>query len=132
LPHIIVELSANLQPEISPRHLVGALHAAALETGVFPLGGLRTRAEVRDVFLVADGDPGNGFVAVVVRMGQGRDEATRRRVAEALMGVLERETAEVFRTRGLGLTVEVQEIDGAAALKTNNLHERILAKAAAA
>jgi 5-carboxymethyl-2-hydroxymuconate isomerase len=47
------------------------------------------------------------------------------------MTVLEQETAEAFNTRGLGLTVEVQEIDGTASLKTNNLHERIRSGSAA-
>jgi 5-carboxymethyl-2-hydroxymuconate isomerase len=131
LPHVIVEYSANLERDVSPRQLVDALHRAALETGVMPIGGLRTRAERRDVYAVADGDPENAFVAVLVRLGQGRDAETRRRVAEDLMRVLERETAEAFKTRGLGLTVEVQEIDGTASLKTNNLHERVRRGAAA-
>ena len=125
MPHVIVEYSANLERDVSLRRLVDSLHAAALATGVMPIGGLRTRAERRDVYAVADGDPENAFVAVLVRLGQGRDAETRRRVAEALMTVLEQETAEAFNTRGLGLTVEVQEIDGTASLKTNNLHERI-------
>ena len=131
MPHVIVEYSVNLEAQVSPRRLVDGLHAAALATGVFPMGGLRTRAERRDVFAVADGDPDNAFVAVVARIGEGRDAETRKRVAAALMAVLERETAEAFRTRGLGLTVEVQEIDGTASLKTNNLHERLSRGAAA-
>lgn len=131
MPHIIVEYSANLEDQVSPQRLVDALHSAALGTGVLPVGGLRTRAERRDVYAVADRDPANAFVAVLVRMGQGRDAPTRLRVAETLMAALERETAEAFRMRGLGLTVEVQEIDGAASLKTNNLHERVRAKEAA-
>lgn len=124
MPHITVEYSANLEAQVSPRRLIDAIHRAALETSVFPIGGLRTRAERRDVYAVADGDPDNAFVAVVARIGEGRDAATRKRVAAALMAVLEAETVEAFRTRGLGLTVEVQEIDGTASLKTNNLHER--------
>ena len=124
MPHIIVEYSANLEDLVSPRHLVDAIHEAALATGVFPIGGLRTRAERRDVYAVADGDPENGFVAIIARSGEGRDTETRKRVAAELMRVLERETAEAFRARGLGLTVEVAEIDGTASLKTNNLHER--------
>ncbi|MBV9078716.1 MAG: 5-carboxymethyl-2-hydroxymuconate Delta-isomerase, partial [Methylobacteriaceae bacterium] len=128
VPHIIVEYSANLDGAISPRRLVNGLHAAALETGVFPLGGLRTRAERRDVFAVADGDPEHGFVAIRVRIGAGRDAATRRRVAEALMAVLETETRDAFAARGLALSVEVEEIDPAASLKRNNLHERLGAK----
>lgn len=129
MPHIVVEYSANLEPQVSPRRLVDALHEAALATGVFPIGGLRTRAERREVYAVADGDPDNAFVAVLARIGEGRDAQTRKRVAEELMLALERETAEAFRTRGLGLTVEVQEIDGTASLKTNNLHERIARRA---
>ncbi len=128
MPHIIVEYSANLESALSPRLLVDALHRAALETGAFPIGGLRTRAERRDVYAVADGDPDNAFVAVVARIGAGRDASTRRRVAEDLMRALERETATAFVSRGLGLTVEVQEIDGTASLKTNNLHERMARK----
>ena len=131
MPHIIVEYSANLEAEVSPRALVDALHRAALETGVFPLGGLRTRAERRDVYAVADGDPDNAFVAVVARIGAGRTAETRQGVAAALMAVLERETSAAFRRRGLGLTVEVGEIDGTASLKTNNLHERLRRGAAA-
>ena len=130
MPHIIVEYSTNLEANVSPRRLVDALHRAALDTGVFPLGGLRTRAAPREIYAVADGDPGNAFVAVVARIGAGRDADTRGRVAAALMAALEAETADAFRTRGLGLTVEVQEIDPTASLKRNNLHERMQRKEA--
>jgi 5-carboxymethyl-2-hydroxymuconate isomerase len=92
---------------------------------------LRTRAARRDIYRIADGDPDNAFVAILARIGEGRDAATRQRVAKALMAVLESETAGAFATRGLGLTVEVQEIDGTASLKTNNLHARIEARRAA-
>lgn len=129
MPHIVIEYSANLEDEVRPMRLVEALHAAALETGVFPLAGLRTRAARREHYLVADGDPENAFVAVSVRIGEGRDAATRRRVAEALMATLERETAEASQRRGLALSLDVSEIDGTASLKTNNLHERLKARA---
>ena len=131
MPHITVEYSANLEEQVPPRRLVDAIHRAALETGVFPIGGLRTRAERRDVFAVADGHPDNAFVAIVARIGAGRDVGTRKRVAASLMAVLEAETVQAFQTRGLGLTVEVQEIDSTTSLKINNLHERIKKKEAA-
>ena len=131
MPHITVEYSANLEEQVPPRRLVDAIHRAALETGVFPIGGLRTRAERRDVFAVADGHPDNAFVAIVARIGAGRDVGTRKRVAASLMAVLEAETVQAFQTRGLGLTVEVQEIDSTTSLKINNLHERLKKKEAA-
>jgi len=125
VPHIIVEYSANLEAHVSPQQLVNKLHAAALATGVFPIGGLRTRAERRDVYAIADGNPENLFVAVIARLGEGRDPETRKRVAAELMRVVESETAAIFQHRGIGLTVEVQEIDSTASLKVNNLHERL-------
>jgi len=129
LPHIVIEYSANLEGELAPMRLVEALHTEALETGVFPLAGLRTRAERRELYLIADGDPDHIFIAVTVRIGQGRDAATRLRIAEVLMAVLERETAEIFPRRGLALSLDVSEIDGTASLKTNNLHQRLKARA---
>jgi len=127
---VVVEYSANLETQVPPRRLVNALHQAALKTGVFPIGGLRTRAERRDIYAIADGDPDNAFVAVSVRIGEGRSAETRRQVAATLMDVLVGETEEAFRTHGLALSVEVEEIDPTASLKVNNLHERMARKQA--
>ena len=131
MPHIVVEYSANLEPHVSVRRLVDEIHKAALATGVFPIGGLRTRAERRDIYAVADGDPEHVFVAILARIAVGRDEATRRRVAEDLLRVLERETAELFRARGVALSVDIQETDAAGSAKTNNLHQRLKREGAA-
>jgi 5-carboxymethyl-2-hydroxymuconate isomerase len=129
MPHITVEYSANLEPEVAIQELLVGLHHEALDTGVFPIGGLRTRAERRDLYVIADGDPEHGFIAVLVRIGEGREAETRKDVAARLMAVLERQTAEARQRRGLALSVEVQEIDGTASLKVNNLHERMQARA---
>lgn len=131
MPHIVVEYSANLEPHVSPQRLVDGLHRAALATGVFPIGGLRTRAARRDVYAIADGDPEHVFVAVQAWIGPGRDDATRKRVAEDLMRVLEAETAELFAARGTALSVDILELDPAGSAKMNNLHERLKAKAGA-
>ncbi len=131
MPHIIVEYSANLEADVAIPELIDALHQTALGTGVFPIGGLRTRAERRDIYAVADRAPDNAFLAIVARIGAGRDAETRKRVAEALLGTVAELTRDAFRQRGLGITVEVQEIDPTASLKLNNLHERITKKEAA-
>ena len=51
MPHVIVEYSANLAAAVEIKSLLAALHEAALETGVFPAGGIRTRAERRDEYI---------------------------------------------------------------------------------
>lgn len=125
MPHLIVEYSRNVEEDVVPRDMLERLHAAMIETKVFPLGGIRVRAAPRDLYIVADGDPQNAFVAVTLRIGRGRDEATRQRVSETLMASLADVTSSAFAKRGLSLSVEIQEIDEAGASRKNNLHERL-------
>ncbi|HMN72885.1 MAG TPA: 5-carboxymethyl-2-hydroxymuconate Delta-isomerase [Rhodoblastus sp.] len=130
MPHVIVEYSANLEEDVAPRELIERVHATILGTGVFPIGGVRTRAERRDLYRVADGDPANAFCAILIRIGRGRDEETRKRVSQAVLATLADVTAEAFKKRGLSLSVEIQEIDEAGATRKNNLHERLKGKTA--
>lgn len=132
MPHVIVEYSANLEEDVSPRDLIDRVHATILETGVYPIGGVRVRAERRDLYKVADGDPMNAFCAILIRMGRGRDEETRTRVSKAVLATLADVTAGAFAKRGLSLSVEIQEIDEAGASRKNNLHERLKGRAGAA
>ncbi len=132
MPHLIVEYSANLEGTVDIRALVDAVHTAALETGVFPIGGLRTRAERRDVFAVADRHADNGFIHVQARIGAGRSPEVRQKAAEHLFAAVKRVTADAFANRPLGLTLEVVEMDPIGALKHNNLHDIVAARQAKA
>jgi 5-carboxymethyl-2-hydroxymuconate isomerase len=129
VPHITVEYSANLQEAVSIAKLVDHVHRAVLATGTFKLGAVRTRAEGRDIFVIADGDPQNAFINVIARIGRGRPPEKRRGLGEAIMAVLDRETATLGRSRGLALSVYIEEIDEDGALRKNNLHARMEAKA---
>ena len=128
MPHLIVEYSANLERDIDIHELVAALHAAALETGVFPIGGIRTRAARRDVYAIADSHPDNSFIHVQARIGAGRSPEVRLKAAAHIFGTLKSETARVFAERPLGLTFEIVEIDPVGSLKHNNLHEIVEAR----
>lgn len=128
MPHLIVEYSANLEPDVDIQRLVAAVHAAALETGVFPIGGIRTRAERRDIYRVADSHPDNAFIHVQARIGTGRTPEVRQKAAERIFATVKAETAKVFASRPLGLTFEIVEIDPVGSLKHNNLHEIVEAR----
>lgn len=125
MPHLIVEYSANLEDAMDLDGLMAKLRDGAVASGIFPLAGIRVRGERRDRYLVADGEPDNGFVHVTARIGQGRDTATRRRAAEALFEVLCSHMQPVFEVRGLGLSFELVEIDPETSRKKNNLHQRL-------
>lgn len=123
MPHLIVEYSANLEANVDIPRLVAAVHAAALETGVFPIGGLRTRAERREVYAIADNHADNAFIHVQARIGIGRTPEVRQKAAEHIFAAVKAETAKAFASRPLGLTFEIVEIDPVGSLKHNNLHE---------
>jgi 5-carboxymethyl-2-hydroxymuconate isomerase len=128
MPHITVEYSANLEKDIDIPALVHGIHQAVLASGVFEIGAVRTRAERRDVYEIADGAADNGFIHIEVDIAPGRDVTARQRVASAIMDAVSRATTTVFARSGLALSVEVREIDNSAALRLNNLHERMAAK----
>jgi 5-carboxymethyl-2-hydroxymuconate isomerase len=130
VPHIIVEYSANLEATVPIAALVADVHRAVLATGIFKLGAVRTRATRHDMFVIADGDPQNAFINVIARVARGRPAEKRRSLAEAIMAVLDQQTATSTRSRGLALSVYVEEIDEEGALRKNNLHARMEQKAA--
>lgn len=125
MPHLIIEYSANLEAEIDLDGLMRKLRDRAAGGGVFPLPGIRVRAARRDCYLIADGDPSHGFVHLTVRIGAGRDEATRRAQSQLLFDGLCEHLAPVQERRGLGISLEMVEIDPVGSLKKNNLHERL-------
>ena len=130
MPHLIVEYSANLEADIAPADLAAAIHAAALETGVFPIGGCRTRLDRRDTYVIGDGHADNRFIHVQARIGTGRTPEVRQKAAEHIFARLKAVTAETYAKRPLGLTLEIVEIDPVGSLKHNNLHEIIAARQA--
>ena len=129
MPHLIVEYSANIEGELKLDALMSRLRDCAVDTGVFPLPGIRVRGARRDRFVIADGDPEHAFVHVMVRVGHGRPVEVRRQVADRLFGVLCEHLEEAATRRGLGLSLEIQEIDPVGSLKRNNLHDRLAARA---
>jgi 5-carboxymethyl-2-hydroxymuconate isomerase len=125
MAHILIEYSANLAERIDLPQLLRALHASALATGIFPIGGVRTRAYEAEHYRIADGHPDNAFVHTMLRVGHGRDVETRKRACEAIFGTLCDQLADLFERMPLGLSLEMQEIDPVLTLKKNNLHEYV-------
>jgi 5-carboxymethyl-2-hydroxymuconate isomerase len=131
MAHIIIEYSANLAERIDFPKLLEAVHTSALATGVFPIGGMRTRAYAAGHYRIADGHPDNAFVHTMLRVGHGRDVETRKRACDTIFATLCEQLAQLFERIPLGLSLEMQEIDPVLTLKKNNLHEYVKTRAAA-
>src|SRR5450631_2492572 len=85
MPHITVEYTANLKPEADIPGLLAKINGVMIaQDGVFPVGGIRSRAVELADYRVADGGADDAFVHVTVKIGAGRDEAVKKRTFDAL------------------------------------------------
>jgi len=125
LPHLIVEYSANIEDQIALDALLDKLHACALRTGVFPLGGLRVRAHRADAYRIADKAPENGFVHVTALIGHGRPLDVQQRAGEELFAALTKHLEPVYEKSPLAISLNVQEFHPVLNFKKNNLHEHV-------
>jgi 5-carboxymethyl-2-hydroxymuconate isomerase len=125
MPHAIIEYSANLEGQLDFPRFLTALRDSALATGVFPIGGVRVRAYRADHYVIADGHADNAFVHIMLRVGHGRDVATRKRACEAIFATACEQLAELYERIPLGISLEMQEVDQVLTFKQNNLHEYV-------
>src|SRR5580692_9335879 len=109
MPHLIVEYSANLDDQIDIQKLIEAVHQAALRTGVFEVAAVRTRAERRDYYVIADGHEDNAFVAISVRVAPGRPPETRKRLGQEIFDAACEFLQKTYDSTPIGISLEVQE-----------------------
>ena len=122
MAHFILEYSGNLAGKLDVPSLFRALHATAVETGVFPVGGIRFRAVRCDDYLIADGNPDNAFVHLSMKMGHGRTLEVRKAVGEKLFTSLCATLEPIFQRRPLGISFEISELGPELSFKKNNMH----------
>ncbi|HBH76691.1 MAG TPA: hypothetical protein DDY35_09550, partial [Acidimicrobiaceae bacterium] len=100
--------------------LVGVVHNAVVTNGIGPHGGVRTRAIVRNHYRVGDADPANAMIAVVARLGPGRDAQTKKVFIDEILDAAEAHTMGESDALDIAWSLEVQEID--AEFRVNRNH----------
>lgn len=131
MPHIWIEYSANLRPQLNVRALMKTVQDAAVDDGsVFPLAGARTRAVCIEDYLIVDGHPDNTFVHVTLKIGHGRDDAVKKRAADRVFAALQEALAPIMAARPLGISMQIEEADPVLNYKSNNYREYVKTRAA--
>jgi 5-carboxymethyl-2-hydroxymuconate isomerase len=125
MPHFRIEYSANLDAVVDMAEVVEVVRKAAVETGIFPLGGIRVRAVRCDHFAIADGNPDFSFLDMVVRLGEGRDLMTRQKAGEHIFEALSAYLDPVFAQSKFALSFDMQINDKDTSWKRNNIHEAL-------
>lgn len=128
MAHFIVEYSANLRFELDVNGLLSSMHGAIMETNIFPLGGVRLRAVRCEEFLAGDGDPDICFVHVTVKMGHGRPLDVRKAAGEHIFKAVCQVLAPIYKSRPMGISMEMTELDPDLNFKVNNVHDWLKSK----
>jgi 5-carboxymethyl-2-hydroxymuconate isomerase len=129
MPHFTIQYSANLDSRLDMAEVVEVVRRAAVETGIFPLGGIRVRAIRCEHYAIADGDSHHGFLDMVLRLGEGRDLVTRQRAGEDIFRALSDHLGPVFASTSLALSFDMQINDKETSWKRNNIHGALKVKA---
>ena len=130
MPHFTIEYSANLDDRVDMDKIVELVRKAAVETGIFPLGGIRVRAIRCEHYAIADGSPHSAFLAMLLRLGEGRDLAARQKAGEHIFKALSIHLDPVFAGSKFALSFDMQINDKETSWKRNNIHEALKAEAA--
>ena len=125
MPHFTIEYSANLDGRVDMGAVVELVRKTAVETGIFPLGGIRVRAIKCEHYAIADGRSNFGFLDMVLRLGEGRDLATRQKAGEHIFKVLSAYLDPVFADLKFALSFDMQINDKETSWKRNNIHESL-------
>jgi 5-carboxymethyl-2-hydroxymuconate isomerase len=129
MPHFTIEYSANIDALVDMGEVVEVVRKAAVETGIFPLGGIRVRAIKCEHYAIADGRPNFGFLDMVLRLGEGRDLATRKKAGEHIFKALSAQLDPVFASNKFALSFDMQINDKETSWKRNNIHEALKVEA---
>ena len=125
MPHFTIEYSANLEGRVDIAAVVELVRNAAVQTGIFPLGGIRVRAIKCEHYAIADGRRNYGFLDMVLRLGEGRDLPTRKQAGEHIFKTLSAYLDPVFANSKFALSFDMQINDKETSWKRNNIHDAL-------
>ena len=130
MPHFTIEYSANLDSQLDIGAVCEIVRKAAVETGIFPLGGIRVRAIRCEHYAIADARHDYGFLDMVLRIGEGRDLPTRKNAGEHVFQALSKHLDPVFAASKFALSFDMQINDKDTSWKRNNIHDALKVEAA--
>jgi 5-carboxymethyl-2-hydroxymuconate isomerase len=125
MPHFTIEYSANIDALVDMAAVVELVRNAAVQTGIFPLGGIRVRAIKCEHYAIADSRKSYGFLDMVLRLGEGRDLPTRKKAGEHIFKALSAYLDPVFANSKFALSFDMQINDKETSWKRNNIHEAL-------
>ena len=125
MPHFNIEYSRNLEQIVDMAALCNTLRLAGIETGVFPLAGIRVRAFACDFCSIADGDPKHGFIDISVRLRAGRTLDVKKGATHRIFEAAQAFLAPAMAHHSIALSLEIRDIDPDLSAKTGTIRDHL-------
>ncbi|WIY26603.1 5-carboxymethyl-2-hydroxymuconate isomerase [Parasedimentitalea psychrophila] len=125
MPHISLDYSANLELCVDMASLCDTLRCAAINTGSFPVAGVRVRAFAATHVSIADGAAKHGYIDISVRLRGGRDLETRQRATQEIFDAAREFLAPALQQHSIALSLEMRDIDPALAPKCGTIRDHL-------
>jgi len=125
MPHFIMEYSANLDDDLNIPALFEKINETAIATGVFPIGGIRTRAIRCEHYRIGEGDPDNTFVHLTAKVGVGREPDVLTNAADKIFDTFTEYLKPVFEKRWMSIGFELIELHPERNYRLNNIHQKL-------
>lgn len=129
MPHLILEYSDNLDGLVAWPEICERFRAAMAGLDLFPVAGVRVRAHAARAYAIADGDERNSFAHLILRVGAGRDELSRKEAGQVLFDLARELFAERLTSGYFALSMEMVEIHAVLTWKANGIRRRMAATA---
>ena len=125
MPHLTIEYSSNLDGDIDIAAFCESLRCAMVETGAFPMAGIRVRALRCEHWAIADGEPTHAFIDMSIRLRAGRSDAVRKAAVSHVFSAAETFLRDILNVHSLALSIEMREIDPDLSLKTGSVRKHL-------
>lgn len=124
MAHFVLEYSDNIEKHVlAVSTLFENLHNAAVDTGLFPLKGIRSRAHCCADYRMADGNPKHCFIHLTVKIGAGRSVDEKTAASKRFFKVLSEHFDSCFEERGVAMSFEMKELEPNLKYNRNNIQD---------
>lgn len=123
MAHFMIDYSKNLEERMDMSEFCDIIRRAAIETGIFPVAGIRVRATAVDHVSMADGNPDHAFLDLSVRLRAGRPQEAKEAATAHIFAAAEAQCKHLLNSSSFMLSMEMRDIDPALSPKTSSIRK---------
>jgi len=125
MPHFSFEYSANLESIVDITELCTVIRQAAIETGLFPMPGIRVRGFRAEHYSIADGNPKHAFIDLSIRLREGRPQDKKEAATDAIFNQIKNYMENALAQHSIALSLEMRDIDANLSPKTGTIRDHL-------